>query len=74
MAAMPAVNVLNGAPLRRIEVNKGKVRKDRWPYTIPAVRDLMEKGFEPSPGLTILIGENASAASTSTPAAAAAAA
>jgi predicted ATPase len=64
MAAMPAVNVLNGAPLRRIEVDKGKVRKDRWPYTIPAVRDLVEKGFEPSPGLTILIGENGSGKST----------
>ena len=61
---VPAVTVLNGAPLRRIEVDKGKVRMARWPYTIPAVRDLVEKGFEPSPGLTILIGENGSGKST----------
>jgi predicted ATPase len=56
---MPAVTVLNGAPLRRIEVDKAKVQMDSWPYTIPAVRDLVERGFEPSPGLTILV-ENGS--------------
>jgi predicted ATPase len=61
---VPAVTVLNGAPLRRIEVDKGKVRADQWPYTIPAVRDLVENGFEPAPGLTILIGENGSGKST----------
>jgi predicted ATPase len=61
---MPAVTVLNGAPLRRIEVDRGKVQMDRWPYTIPAVRDLVEKGFEPAPGLTVLIGENGSGKST----------
>ena len=61
---MPAVTVLNGAPLRRIEVDKGRVHENRWPYTIPAVRDLVDKGFEPSPGLTILIGENGSGKST----------
>ena len=61
---MPAVTVLNGAPLRRIEVDKGRVLMDRWPYTIPAVRDLVANGFEPAPGLTILIGENGSGKST----------
>lgn len=58
------MTVLNGAPLRRIEVDKGRVRRDEWPFTIPAVRDLVEKGFEPAPGLTILIGENGSGKST----------
>jgi predicted ATPase len=61
---MPAVMVLNGAPVRRIEVDKSKVRVGGWPYTIPAVSDLVEKGFEPAPGLTILIGENGSGKST----------
>jgi predicted ATPase len=61
---MPAVTVLNGAPLRRIEVDKGKVRMGEWPYTIPAIKDLVEHGFEPAPGLTILIGENGSGKST----------
>lgn len=61
---VPAVTVLNGAPLRRIEVDKGRVRMAEWPYTIPAVRDLVEKGFEPAPGLTVLIGENGSGKST----------
>jgi predicted ATPase len=37
---------------------------DRWPFTIPAVHDLVEKGFEPPPGLTVFIGENGSGKST----------
>ncbi len=53
-----------GAPVRRVDVDKGKVRAGEWPYTIPAIRDLVEKGFEPAPGLTILIGENGSGKST----------
>ena len=61
---MPAVTVLNGAPLRRIEVDKARVHMDRWPYTIPAVKELVENGFEPAPGLTVLIGENGSGKST----------
>ena len=61
---MPAVMVLNGAPLRRIEVDRAKVQMGVWPYTIPAVRDVVENGFEPAPGLTVLIGENGSGKST----------
>jgi predicted ATPase len=61
---MPAVTVLNGAPVRRIEVDRGRVKRDSWPYTIPAVRDLVDHGLEPSPGLTILVGENGSGKST----------
>jgi predicted ATPase len=60
---MPAA-VLNGAPLRRVEIDKGKIKRGRWPYTIPAVEDLVEHGFEPAPGLTILIGENGTGKST----------
>lgn len=37
---------------------------DAWPYTIPAIRDVVEKGFEPASGLTVLIGENGSGKST----------
>jgi len=61
---MPAVMVLNGAPLRRIEVDRAKVQMGAWPYTIPAIRDVVENGFEPAPGLTVLIGENGSGKST----------
>ena len=53
-----------GAPLRRIEVDRGKVRMESWPFTIPAVRDLVENGFDPAPGLTVFIGENGSGKST----------
>jgi predicted ATPase len=57
------MTTLMGAPLRRIEVDRGKVR-DAWPFTIPAVRDLVENGLEPAPGLTVLVGENGSGKST----------
>ncbi|HEX2681227.1 MAG TPA: AAA family ATPase, partial [Candidatus Dormibacteraeota bacterium] len=50
--------------MRRIDVDRGKVRKGEWPYDIPAIRHLIEKGFEPAPGLTVLIGENGSGKST----------
>jgi predicted ATPase len=56
--------MLMGAPLRRIEVDRGKVRMESWPFTIPAVRDLVENGFDPAPGLTVFIGENGSGKST----------
>ena len=55
---------LMGAPLRRVDVDRSKVREGMWPYTVPAVRDLIEHGFEPAPGLTIFIGENGSGKST----------
>jgi predicted ATPase len=58
------VSTLWGAPLRRIEVDRGKVRMESWPFTIPAVRDLVENGFDPAPGLTVFIGENGSGKST----------
>jgi len=41
-----------------------RVHRGRWPYTIPAVNELVEHGFEPAPGLTVLIGENGSGKST----------
>jgi predicted ATPase len=55
---------LMGAPLRRIDVDRSQVHEGVWPYTIPAVRDLVEHGFEPARGLTIFIGENGSGKST----------
>lgn len=58
------MTTLTGAPLRRIEVDRGKIRTEDWPFTIPAVRELVENGFEPAPGLTVFIGENGSGKST----------
>jgi predicted ATPase len=58
------MTTLTGAPVRRIEVDRGKVRTEDWPFTIPAVRELVENGFEPAPGLTVFIGENGSGKST----------
>ncbi len=50
------MSTLMGAPLRRIEVDRGKFRMEKWPFTIPAVRELIENGFEPAAGLTVFIG------------------
>src|SRR5437899_2419853 len=58
------MTTLTGAPLRRIDVDRGKVRMESWPFTIPTVRELVENGFEPAPGLTVFIGENGSGKST----------
>jgi predicted ATPase len=58
------MTTLSGAPLRRIEVDRGKVRLESWPFTIPAVRELVDNGFDPAPGITMLIGENGSGKST----------
>jgi len=44
------MSTLMGAPLRRIEVDRGKFRMEKWPFTIPAVRELIENGFEPAEG------------------------
>jgi len=38
---------------------------DRWPFTVPAVRQLIaDRGFEVPPGVTVLVGENGSGKST----------
>jgi predicted ATPase len=58
------MSTLMGAPLRRIEVDRGKVRMEKWPFTIPAIHELVENGFEPAAGLTVFIGENGSGKST----------
>jgi predicted ATPase len=52
--------------LERVDwVPRGDVDLDGWPYTIPAVRQLIDDGgFEVPPGVTVLVGENGSGKST----------
>jgi predicted ATPase len=52
--------------LERIEWKpRPGVRLDAWPFTIPAVAQLItEGGFEVPPGVTVLVGENGSGKST----------
>lgn len=35
-----------------------------WPMTVPAVTQVIDEGFEPSPGVTLLVGENGAGKST----------
>jgi len=52
--------------LERIEwAPRDGVAVDRWPFQIPAVRQLIDDGgFDVPPGVTVLIGENGSGKST----------
>jgi predicted ATPase len=53
-----------GTPVHRISVDHAKVDAQRWPFTLPVVRHLTEKGLELEPGATVLLGANGSGKST----------
>lgn len=40
------------------------VPANRWPVTVPAIAQVLRQGFEPAPGITLLVGENGSGKST----------
>ncbi|WGD37939.1 AAA family ATPase [Lysinibacter sp. HNR] len=51
-------------PVRRVEEHAlAPAAKDKWPATIPAVRQILSEGLDLSP-LTVLVGENGSGKST----------
>jgi predicted ATPase len=51
-------------PVRRLTVDRGQARLDRWPYTMAVVAQILDEGLDLSPGVTILIGQNGSGKST----------
>lgn len=53
-----------GAPVTRLSIDRGKARPGSWPYTLPAVRQLLEQGLALNPGVTVLLGANGSGKST----------
>ncbi|WP_235027414.1 AAA family ATPase [Dietzia psychralcaliphila] len=56
--------VLDPRPLVRVAVDPGLAgAADTWPYSVPAVGDLVRDGFELD-DLTVLVGENGSGKST----------
>lgn len=48
----------------RLTVDRGQADVRRWPYTLPAVAQIVSAGLDLSPGVTILIGQNGSGKST----------
>ncbi len=34
-----------GAPVTRLSIDRGQAKPDRWPYTLPAVRQILEEGL-----------------------------
>lgn len=53
-----------GAPVTGLTIDRGQVDPDRWPYTVPAVRQILKGGLALEPGATVLIGANGSGKST----------
>ncbi|MGW6130953.1 AAA family ATPase [Cellulomonas sp. NPDC055163] len=61
-------------PVRRVQRHpRAEVESDRWPYTVPAVAQLLREGLDVPPGVTFLVGENGAGKSTVVEAVAAAA-
>jgi predicted ATPase len=51
-------------PVRRVAAAEGVRPSGRWPYTIPAVRQVVTDGLDLDPGVTFLVGENGTGKST----------
>ncbi len=53
-----------GAPITGLSIDRGQAKPDRWPYTLPAVRQILEEGLPLAPGATVLIGASGAGKST----------
>lgn len=49
--------------MTRVRIDPAQAHED-WPYTLPAVAQILEHGLELDPGITVLIGANGSGKST----------
>lgn len=53
-----------GAPVTGLTIDRGQSDPQRWPYTVPAVRQVYDSGLALAPGATVLIGANGAGKST----------
>ncbi len=60
---MDDAGLLDRRPVRRVLANE-YAERHRWPATIPAVAQILDEGLELGPGVTLLVGENATGKST----------
>jgi predicted ATPase len=52
-------------PVRRAQLwDQAGYDPEQWPYTLPAVRQLLTEGLDLAPGVTFLVGENGTGKST----------
>jgi predicted ATPase len=51
-------------PVRRVELADHATIGDGWPYTVPAVAQLLRESLDLPPGVTFLVGENGTGKST----------
>ncbi len=59
MVLRPRESVLDGRPIRRFVPNGQGTRE--WPAGMAAVAQVLREGFEVTPGVTLLYGENGAA-------------
>ncbi|HEV7188455.1 MAG TPA: AAA family ATPase [Blastococcus sp.] len=53
-----------GAPVTGLSIDRGQADAERWPYTVPVVRQILDRGLTLEPGATVLIGPNGAGKST----------
>jgi predicted ATPase len=53
-----------GVPVRQVSVDTGQVVPDAWPWDVPAVRTLVDRGLDLDPGINVIIGPNGAGKST----------
>ncbi len=59
------MTVVDRRPVRRVERSRdAEYDERRWPYSVPAVAQLLSGGLDMSSGVTVLVGENGSGKST----------
>jgi len=53
-----------GIPVRRVSVDSGQVETGTWPWTVPAVGQLLTDGLDLATGATVIVGPNGAGKST----------
>lgn len=63
-ATRPRSSRQPGVPVTELTIDRGQADPGRWPYTVPAVRQIYDDGLQLRPGATVLIGANGAGKST----------
>lgn len=53
-----------GVPVRKVTVDSGHVAVGQWPWTIPAVAQVADRGLDLDAGITVIVGPNGAGKST----------
>jgi hypothetical protein len=65
MGSLAGMGVLDRRVVRRVQrYAEAAVERERWPFTMPPIAQLLDEGLDLGPGVTFLVGENGSGKST----------